>query len=182
VDAAKQNLAAAEANLTQARAHQMLAVVSARTVDETRDAAASARALAEQAKVQLGYSQVLAPVSGKIDVWAARQGEVVAAGTPIVSIMDLTQTWVYAPLPETQADAVQLGDSLRVVMPSGDTMQGKVIAKSALADFATQRDVSSRKRDIKTIQLKLLIPNPGERFVPGMTAEVYIPKAKLVKQ
>jgi hypothetical protein len=42
--------------------------------------------------------------------------------------------------------------------------------------------VSSRKRDIKTIQLKLLIDNPGERFVPGMTAEVYIPKDRLVKQ
>ena len=42
--------------------------------------------------------------------------------------------------------------------------------------------MSSRKRDIKTIQLKLLIDNPGERFVPGMTAEVYIPKSRLVKQ
>jgi hypothetical protein len=30
--------------------------------------------------------------------------------------------------------------------------------------------------------LKLLIENPGESFVPGMTAEVYIPKGKLVKQ
>jgi hypothetical protein len=67
-------------------------------------------------------------------------------------------------------------------MPAGDTIQGKIIVKSAEADFATQRDVSSRKRDIKTIQLKLLIDNPGERFVPGMTAEVYIPKSKLVKQ
>ena len=35
-------------------------------------------------------------------------------------------------------------------MPSGDTIQGKVIAKSAEADFATQRDVNSTKRDIKT--------------------------------
>jgi HlyD family secretion protein len=86
------------------------------------------------------------------------------------------------PLPETQSDAVELGDSLRIVMPSGATITGKVINKSAQADFATQRDVSSRKRDIKTIQLKLLIDNPDERFVPGMTAEVYIPKNKLVKQ
>ena len=67
-------------------------------------------------------------------------------------------------------------------MPSGAALQGKIIAKSAQADFATQRDVSSRKRDIKTVQLKLLIDNPGERFVPGMTAEVYIPKSRLVKQ
>jgi multidrug resistance efflux pump len=182
VDAARDNLAAAQANLRQARAHEMLTEASARTVDQTRADAANARALAEQAQVEEGYAQVVSPINGKVDVWAARQGEVVAAGAPIVTIMDLTQTWVYAPLPETQSDSVQLGDSLRVVMPSGATIWGYVIAKSAEADFATQRDVNSMKRDIKTIQLKLLIPNPGEKFVPGMTAEVYIPKAKLVKQ
>jgi multidrug resistance efflux pump len=182
VDTARENVSAAEASLRQARAHELLTTVAARTVDSTRDEVANARALADQAKVQVGYSQVFAPVSGKVNVRAARQGEVVAAGAPIVTIMDLTQTWIYAPLPETQADAVQLGDSLRVVMPSGATLQGKIIVKAAEADFATQRDVSSRKRDIKTIQLKLLIDNPGERFVPGMTAEVYIPKSKLVKQ
>ena len=182
VDTAKENLSASEASLRQARAHELLSVVAARTVDSTRDEVKNARALADQAKVQLGYAQVFAPVSGKVNVRATRQGEVVAAGAAIVTIMDLTQTWVYAPLPETQADAVQLGDSLRVVMPSGATLQGKVINKSAEADFATQRDVSSRKRDIKTVQLKLLIENSGERFVPGMTAEVYIPKSKLVKQ
>jgi multidrug resistance efflux pump len=182
VDAARDNLAAAQANLRQARAHELLTEASARTVDQTRADAANARALAEQAQVEQGYSQIVSPINGKVDVWAARQGEVVAAGAPIVTIMDLTETWVYAPLPETQADAVQLNDSLRVVMPSGATIWGYVIAKSAEADFATQRDVNSMKRDIKTIQLKLLIPNPGEKFVPGMTAEVYIPKAKLVKQ
>ena len=182
VDTARENVSAAEASLRQARAHELLATVAARTVDETRDQVANARALANQAKVEVGYSQVFAPVSGKVNVRATRQGEVVAAGAPIVTIMDLTETWIYAPLPETQADTVQLGDSLRVVMPAGDTIQGKIIVKSAEADFATQRDVSSRKRDIKTIQLKLLIDNPGERFVPGMTAEVYIPKNKLVKQ
>jgi multidrug resistance efflux pump len=182
VDAARENVAAAEASLRQARAHELLTTVAARTVDSTRDEVANARALADQAKVQVGYSQVFAPVSGKVNVLAARQGEVLAAGAPIVTIMDLTQTWIYAPLPETQADSVQVGDSLRVAMPSGATLQGKIINKAALADFATQRDVSSRKRDIKTVQLKLLIDNPGERFVPGMTAEVYIPKSRLVKQ
>ncbi len=162
---------------------ELLTGVAARTVDETRDAVQNARALAQQATVQLGYSQVFAPVTGKVNVRAARQGEVVAAGAPIVTIMDLSQTWVYAPLPETQADAVQLADSLRVVMPSGATVQGKVISKASEADFATQRDINGGpKRDIKTVQLKLLIDNPGERFVPGMTAEVYVPKNKLVKK
>ena len=182
VNTARGNVAAAQAAFRQAQAHELLTQVSARSVDESRDAEANARALAREARVEESYAQIVSPIAGKVDVWAARQGEVVKEGDPIVTIMDLSQTWVYAPLPETQADSVQLGDSLRVVMPSGDTVTGKVIAKAAEGDFATQRDVNSMKRDIRTIQLKLLIPNPGEKFVPGMTAYVYIPKAKLVKQ
>jgi HlyD family secretion protein len=125
VDAARENLAAAEASLRQARAHELLTAVAGHTVNATRFEVENARALASQASVQLGYAQVFAPVTGKVNVRAARQGEVVAAGAPIVTIMDLTQTWVYAPLPETQADAVQLGDKLRVVMPSGATCVGQ---------------------------------------------------------
>jgi multidrug resistance efflux pump len=183
VDTARQNISAAEAALKQAQAHELLALASAKTVASTRGQVQNAQALADQASVELGYAQVSAPVTGKVNVLAARQGEVLAAGGTIATIMDLTQTWVYAPLPETQADAVQVDDTLRVVMPSGASVQGKVIAKSSLADFATQRDINGgRKRDIRTVQIKLLIPNPGERYVPGMTAEVYVPKSKLVKQ
>ncbi len=183
VESARENVSAAQAAVKQAKAHELLALVSARTVDSTRGQVQNAEALADEANVELGYAQVVAPVTGKVNVLAARQGEVLPAGGTIATVMDLTQTWVYAPLPETQADAVQLGDSLRVVMPSGASVEGKVIAKSSLADFATQRDINGgRKRDIKTVQIKLLIPNPDERYVPGMTAEVYVPKSKLVKQ
>lgn len=182
VSMAENNLSAAQASLRQARAHELLADVSARVVDSSRADVDNAQELAKQARIQKSYSEVVAPVSGRVNVWAAREGEVVQMGAPIISIMDLTQTWVYAPLPETEADSVKLGDSLRVVMPSGVTVYGKIINKAAEADFATQRDVSSRKRDIKAVQLKLLINNPGEQFVPGMTAQVYIPKDRLVKQ
>ncbi len=182
VDAAKHNVSAAAAAVKVAKANTEQAAAQTQAVAASRSDVKNAQALLEQAQVQLGYAQVLAPIAGKVNVRAARQGEVVSAGTPIVTITDLTQTWIYAPLPETQADAVQLGDSLRVVMPSGATLQGKVIAKSAEADFATQRDVSRRKRDIETVRLKLLIDNPGMRYVPGMLAAVYIPKDKLVQQ
>jgi multidrug resistance efflux pump len=182
VDTARHNVTAAAAAVKVAKANTAQAAAQAQAVAASRSEVKNAQALLEQAQVQLGYAQVLSPIAGKVNVRAARQGEVVSAGTPIVTITDLTQTWVYAPLPETQADTVQLGDSLRVVMPSGATLQGKVIAKSAEADFATQRDVSRRKRDIETVRLKLLIDNPGMRYVPGMLAAVYIPKDKLVQR
>jgi len=179
---ARDNVAVQEAALKTARANLLQAKAALATVAATRANAQSAQALANQAKVQLGYARIVSPVTGVVDVRAALQGEVVAPATPIVTIVDLSQTWVYAPLPETYADAVKLGDKLRVVMPSGATVWGKVIAKATLAGFATQRDVSRRKRDIKTVQLKLLIPNPGMEYVPGMTANVHIPESKLVKQ
>jgi multidrug resistance efflux pump len=182
VHTAQGNLAAAQAALRQAQAHELLNSVTARTVDANRASAANAQALAAQARVEQSYAEITAPLNAIVNIWAARQGEVVTVGEPIVTLMDLSQTWVYAPLPETYADAVKLGDSLRVVMPSGAAVWGKVIAKMTEADFATQRDVSTRKRDIKTVQLKLLIPNPGDAYVPGMTAEVYVPQSKLVKQ
>jgi len=181
VDSARENVAAAAASLKTAQANLLQSQAAAKTVASNRDEMRNAQDLLDQAEVQLGYAKVLSPVTGIVNVRAAREGEVVSAATPIVTIVDLSQTWVYAPLPETEADTVQLGDKLRVVMPSGTEVTGTVIAKSAEAAFATQRDVSRRKRDIETIQLKLLVDNPGMRYVPGMIADVYIPQNKLKK-
>ena len=84
---------------------------------------------------------------------------------------------------EVLGDVIATEPTSLLVISENARVQGKVIAKSSLADFATQRDINGgRKRDIKTVQIKLLIPNPDERYVPGMTADVYVPKAKLVKQ
>lgn len=180
LDAAHHNVTAAEAALKQARAHELMAAAAKKTVASTLGLVENADALADQAKVELGYAQIVSPVDGKVNVKAAREGEVVQIGAPIVTVIQLSQTWVYAPLPETEQDSVKLGDSLKVVMPSGATITGQVIAKSSLADFATQRDINgSRKRDIRTVQIKLLIPNDKEEFVPGMTAWVFVPKVKL---
>ena len=72
------------------------------------------------------------------------------------------------------ADHIGLGDTLRVRLPGGTITSGKVFFKSAEADFATQRDVSRRKRDIRTIVLKVRLDNPKGAYVPGMTAEVLV--------
>ncbi|MGO9442744.1 MAG: HlyD family secretion protein [Terriglobales bacterium] len=177
---ATDQVSAAETALEAAIARTNQGKAAVENIAETREQARNAQAQLAQAEVQLGYTKIFAPISGMVNVRAARQGEVVTVGTPILTIVDLTETWVYAPLPETYADAVRLGDVLTVRMPSGARLQGKVIAKAAEGDFATQRDVSRRKRDIKTVQIKLLIDNPGMQYVPGMTAEVLLPKSKLV--
>ena len=179
VRAGEDQVRSAEANLNAAlaRTHQTRTAES--TVAETRQQQLQAEAQRAQAQVQLGYTQVVAPISGTVSLRVAREGEVVAPGAPIVTIVDLSETWVRAPLPETYSDRIGIGDELKVRMPGGDIVSGKVITKAVEADFATQLDVSRRKRDIKTVQLKLSISNPNQAFVPGMTAIVLVPKSKL---
>jgi HlyD family secretion protein len=174
VQSLKDQVHAAEADLNSAiaRTHQASAAQS--TVVSTQADLKNAEEQKRQAEVRLGYTNIYAPVTGTVSVRAARQGEVLNVGSPIVTIVDLTDTWVRAAIPETEADHIGLGDTLRVRLPGGTITSGKVFFKSAEADFATQRDVNRRKRDIKTIVLKVRLDNPKGAFVPGMTAEVLV--------
>jgi HlyD family secretion protein len=169
--------ASADLNAAQARLHQTNAAES--TVAAMRAQMLTASAQQAEADTRLGYTQIYAPVSGLVSVRAAREGEVVSPGTPIVTIVDLDYTWAYAAIPETYADRIRLGDQLNVRMPSGHVASGEVIFKAAESDFATQRDVGRRKRDIRTVGLKVRLDNRQRNLVPGMTAEVLVPKSVL---
>ena len=160
-----------------ARTHQANAAQS--TVAATEAELKNAIAQKNQAAVRLGYTNIYAPVSGTVSVRAARQGEVINAGSPIVTIVDLSDTWVRAAIPETYADQIGYGDALRVRLAGGTITSGKVFFKGVEGDFATQRDVSRRKRDIRTIVLKVRLDNPKGSFVPGMTAEVLVSPEQL---
>jgi len=168
INAAKAQVKAAEAKTNQTQAAQS-------DVAAARAQAANAEAQIAQIEARLGYTRVYAPVGGTVSVRAAREGEVVNMGQPIVTIVDFNDTWVRASLPETYNDRVGIGDTLPVILSSGERTSGKVIFKAVEGDFATQRDVSRRKRDIKTVGLKLKVDNSRKTLVPGLTAEVVIP-------
>jgi HlyD family secretion protein len=174
VESLKQQVSASEADLKTAIANRNQARAALGTVESTRGELDNAQALHQQAQVRLGYTQVPAPVSGTVSVRAAREGEVLKMGDPIVTVIDYGDTWVRAAIPETDADHIGMGDTLRIRLPGGTVTSGKVFFKAAEADFATQRDVGRRKRDIKTILLKIRLDNPRGEYVPGMTAEVLI--------
>jgi HlyD family secretion protein len=174
VQSLKDQVSAADADLNAALANTHQAHAAASTVQSTRAQLANAEAQLKEAEVRLGYTKIYAPVSGTVSVRAAREGEVLTAGQPVVTVMDLGDTWVRAAIPETESDHIGLGDTLRIRMPGGTITSGKVFFKAPEADFATQRDVSRRKRDIRTIVLKVRLENPKGAYVPGMTAEVLV--------
>ena len=175
----QQQVTAAQAGLNSAIANTHQASAAQSTVASTRGQLLNSEAQLKEAEVRLGYTKIYAPVTGTVSVRAAREGEYLNPGQPIVTIVDFTDTWVRAAIPETQADHIGIGDTLCITLPGGTVTSGKVFFKSAEADFATQRDVSRSKRDIKTIVLKVRLDNPKDAYVPGMTADVLVSPAQL---
>jgi RND family efflux transporter MFP subunit len=128
-----------------------------------------------KAKVYLDYTQIFAPVDGIVDTRAALQGEVVNPGQAIVTLIDPDDLWVRADVEETYIDGIHLGDKLQVKLPSGAVREGTVFYRGADADYATQRDVSRTKRDIKTFEIRLRCDNSDRGLAVGMTAYVTLP-------
>ena len=125
--------------------------------------------------MQLGYTKIFAPINGIVDTRAALQGEVVNPGQAIVTLINPDDLWVRADVEETYIDRIHLGDKLQVRLPSGAEREGTVFYRGVDADYATQRDVSRTKRDIKTFEIRLRCDNRDRSLAVGMTAYVALP-------
>jgi HlyD family secretion protein len=139
---------------------------------------AAAGAQKDKARVQLGYTEIRAPLDGIVDTRAALQGEVVNPGQAIVTLINQDDLWVRADVEETYVDRIHLSDRMQVKLPSGIEREGTVFYRRVDADYATQRDVSRTKRDIKTFEIRLRCDNRDRSLAVGMTAYVVLPLEK----
>jgi RND family efflux transporter MFP subunit len=135
----------------------------------------AAKAQREKAAVQLGYTKIFAPTNGIVDTRAALQGEVVNPGQAVVTLINQDDLWVRADVEETYIDRIHLSDKMQVKLPSGALREGEVFYRGVDADYATQRDVSRTKRDIKTFEIRLRCDNSDRSLAVGMTAYVAMP-------
>ena len=166
---------AQHAAVALARANSEQIAIRRSQLSGQRQQQAAARAQRAKADVRLAYTDIRAPIDGIVDVRAAHRGEVVTPGQPVVTLIDPDDLWVRVDVEETYVDRVRLGDMLTVRLASGDERPGTVIHRGANAGFATQRDVSRSKRDIKTFEIRLRLDNADRRLAVGMTTYVLLP-------
>jgi multidrug resistance efflux pump len=170
----KQAVAAqAAVALAKSTAEQIASRRAALQADIQQSAAAAAQK--EKAAIVLGYTEIRAPTNGTVDVRAALQGEVVNPGQAIVTLIDPKNLWVRADVEESYIDSIHLGGRYTVRLPSGAEREGVVFYRGVDADYATQRDVSRTKRDIKTFEIRLRCNNDDGSLAVGMTASVLLP-------
>jgi HlyD family secretion protein len=177
VDATTKQVESARAALALAQSAAEQIAVRRGGVLAAQRGKAAASAQTTKADVRLAYSEIRAPIAGIVDVAAARAGEIVSPGQAIVTLINPDDLWVRADVEESYIEGIKLGDSLTVRLPSGDERRGAVFYRGVDADFATQRDVSRTKRDIKTFEIRIRLDNNDRRLATGMTAYVVLPKS-----
>jgi HlyD family secretion protein len=175
LDALRKQVEAQRATVALARSNAEQTAVRRSQVQTSTHMKQAASAQSAKADVRLRYTEIHAPIDGFVDVRAARVGEIVSPGQPIVTLINPDDLWVRADVEESYIDRVRLGDKLTVRLPSGVEREGTVFYRGADAAFATQRDVSRTKRDIKTFEVRLRVDNRDRRLAVGMTAYVLMP-------
>ncbi len=176
IEAARAGLERARAALRQAEATE-LEIDRNRQSRKTLDAQKNAlEARLGQVQQQIDDTRAYAPFDGVVLVKSAEIGEVVAAGTAIVSVGDLAHPWVRGYVPETDLGRVKLGQEVSVSTDSylGKTYHGKVSFISSEAEF-TPKQIETRQERVKLVyRIKVDIDNPNQELKLNMPVDAVI--------
>jgi multidrug efflux pump subunit AcrA (membrane-fusion protein) len=124
---------------------------------------ASAKARAAGAQVQLGYTTIVSPINGVVTDRPTYPGEMAPSGSPILTVMDLSQVIARAHVPQQDAAQLKSGDPATISVPGGGSVPGKVSLVSPALD-----------PNSTTVEIWVQAANPGERLKPGASARVTI--------
>lgn len=138
------------------------------------DAATEALAAAE---TRLTYANLRAPLGGVVLTKNVEPGEHVAAGTPVVTIAQLSSVWLRTYVDERDLGRIKLGQHVRVTTDSlpGKNFDGRIAFIASESEF-TPKTVQTDKERVKLVyRVKIDIPNPRFELKPGMPADAWVP-------
>lgn len=157
-----------------ARAAFDMVTAGARREDKAAAKAQVARAdsAVAEARSYLDETKVAAPASGEVYRRNVEPGELVAPGFPIVTLVDLSDSWVVFQLREDRLAGFRMGDRFTAKVPAlgNAAVDLRVSYIAPQGDFATWRATSSQGGfDLKTFELRARPVAPVAGLRPGMS-------------
>lgn len=182
-DVAYQKYLAAKAQKEAAKSQLDMAISGSRSEQKDMARGQLRRAVEsmEEVSAYLDESIVTSPIRGIIAKRYVDQGEIVATGYPVLTIIDPSDVWLEVNLPSKELELIKIGDILVGKIDGlGVTEKFKVVHFAAMADYAnwrTSADKSTFETRSFTVKLKPL-NNNIESLRPGMTVRLKISKSK----
>lgn len=174
--AAKQDFIFAKKELEKTIASSTDVKQSEEDIKISRDMIEKSEALAKSAQADLEDTVICAPADGVIVSKIVEEGEVIAAGTPIVTIVDPDKLYLRIFLPTDKAGKLKINNPAKITPDAiADTFDGFVYKISGKAEF-TPRNVETKEQRAKLVfEVKVRVKDNKERKLkPGMPAEVKI--------
>ncbi|MSV35800.1 MAG: HlyD family efflux transporter periplasmic adaptor subunit [Bryobacterales bacterium] len=126
---------------------------------------------------QLADTTITSPIDGVVLTKAAEPGEVIAAGTTIVSIGDIDHPWLRAYVNETDLGRVKLGTQVKLMTDSypGKTYTGTVSFIASEAEF-TPKQIQTKEERVKMVyRIKVNVENTAHELKNNMPVDAEIP-------
>lgn len=174
VDAARARLAAAQARKNAAAAQLETA---RRQLSAAASALKESEAKLAQSRARLAQTVITSPMAGTVVYIALETGETVSPGVTVMTLVDLAHLSVRVDVEESVVGGISLHQTVTISTERSraQPVTGTISEIGRYADFATQRDVSHGRQDIKTFKVKIDLHQSGHFLKPGMTVEVEIP-------
>jgi HlyD family secretion protein len=165
-DQASLTLVQARNQFEEAKKHfdQLQSVGQAQQVKAAGGQLSAAKGKYEGAQAQLGYAEIRSPIDGVVTDRPLYAGEMASAGTPLITVMDISTVIARAHIPQSQAHLLKVGDPATLTVPgASDSIAGKVTVVSPALDPGST-----------TVEVWVQAVNPVSRLKPGASVHLSI--------
>jgi HlyD family secretion protein len=148
--------------MAQKHLEAMQAIGKQQTLKSAAGQLESAKGKYLGATAQLGYSEIRSPINGVIADRPLYPGEMAAAGTPLLTVMDVSQVIARAHIPQQDAALLKLGDKATITAPSEELpTAGKITVISPALD-----------PNSTTVEIWVQAKNPEQQLKPGTSVQL----------
>src|ERR1700730_15690017 len=124
----------------------------------------AAKGKTASAEAQLSYAKILSPIDGVVTDRPIYPGETASAGSPILTVMDLSQVIARAHISQQEATQLKIGNAATISAPGpGAAVHGKVVLVSPALDANST-----------TVEVWVQAVNPGSRLISGTSVRLTI--------
>ena len=176
IEGARAAVARAQAAVRQAEAARLELQRKQQELDARRAEIERARAQTGITRTQIDDTVITAPIDGVVQVKSAEVGEVLAAGTTVVSLGDLEHPWLRAYINETDLGKVKLNQSVKLGTDSfpNKTYVGRISFISPEAEF-TPKQIQTKEERVKLVyRIKIEVDNKEHELKNNMPVDAEI--------
>jgi len=173
---ARANLVNAEKNYNRMRDLFNSGSVAKRDFDNAEAAYKIAKAGYDQVGAVIQNAVLYSPIDGVVLDTNIEIGETAFPGTPILTLADITKTWMYIYVDETKLGLIKIGQKVKVYIDTypDRSFDGIVASISNKAEF-TPKTIQTKNERVKLVfAVKVTIDNPDMILKPGMPADADI--------